>query len=186
MVKWLKQGNGNTVQDRGAYGARLDARHFPVGRWHIISVPSIGARPVVLEVNAPPSGSPMEDIRTTRPIRVTVGRLANMPKTSPAQRARLLRRPDDSIIWYISFLGGGVWIMHTAKVFQNGRSQAIRLPKEFRVEADEVQLKKTPEGFLVIARDPWSVFFEGVAELSNDFMADGRGQPEPQPRKWKS
>jgi antitoxin VapB len=76
--------------------------------------------------------------------------------------------------------------MQTAKVFQNGRSQAIRLPKEFRVETDEVYLKKTPEGFLVIARDPWAVFFEGVEELSDDFMAGGRRQPPPQPRKWKA
>ena len=67
--------------------------------------------------------------------------------------------------------------MQTAKVFQNGRSQAIRLPKEFRVETDEVYLKKTPEGFLVIARDPWEVFFEGVEELSEDFMANARQQP---------
>jgi antitoxin VapB len=75
--------------------------------------------------------------------------------------------------------------MHTAKVFQNGRSQAIRLPKEFRVDTDEVYLKKTPDGFLVIARDPWTVFFEGVAELSDQFLAGGREQPEAQPRKWK-
>jgi antitoxin VapB len=74
--------------------------------------------------------------------------------------------------------------MQTAKVFQNGRSQAIRLPKEFRVAAAEVYLKKTPEGFLVITRDPWEIFLEGVAELSEDFMAGGRRQPEPQDRKW--
>ena len=80
----------------------------------------------------------------------------------------------------------GAWVMQTAKVFQNGRSQAIRLPKDFRVESDEVYLKKTPEGFLVIARDPWEIFFEGVEELSDDFMADGRKQPEPQKRKWKT
>ena len=53
--------------------------------------------------------------------------------------------------------------MYKAKVFKNGRSQAIRLPKEFRVDAAEVYLKKTPEGFLVIARDRWEIFFEGVA-----------------------
>jgi antitoxin VapB len=76
--------------------------------------------------------------------------------------------------------------MHVAKVFQNGRSQAIRLPKEFRVETDEVYLKKTPEGFLVISRDPWEVFFEGVDELSDDFMVRGRQQPPAQSRKWKS
>ena len=76
--------------------------------------------------------------------------------------------------------------MKMAKVFRNGRSQAIRLPKEFRVDADEVYLKKTPEGFLVIPRDPWEIFFEGVTELSDDFMAAGRKQPKPQSRKWNA
>lgn len=76
--------------------------------------------------------------------------------------------------------------MQTAKVFQNGRSQAIRLPKSFRVESSEVYLKKTPEGFLVIPRDPWEIFFEGAAELSQEFMAGGRRQPESQERKWKA
>lgn len=75
--------------------------------------------------------------------------------------------------------------MQTAKVFQTGRSQAIRLPKEFRVETAEVYLKKTPEGFLVIPRDPWEVFHEGVEELSADFMAGGRRQPAVQSRKWQ-
>jgi antitoxin VapB len=72
--------------------------------------------------------------------------------------------------------------MQTAKVFMNGRGQAIRLPKEFRVDSDEVYLKKTPEGFLVIPRDPWEVFFEGVEELSRDFMASGRHQQKAQNR----
>jgi antitoxin VapB len=76
--------------------------------------------------------------------------------------------------------------MQTAKVFQNGRSQAIRLPKEFRVDTTVVYLKKTPEGFLVIPRDPWQVFLEGVEELSDDFMAGGRQQARPQKRKWQS
>ena len=75
--------------------------------------------------------------------------------------------------------------MIVAKVFQNGRSQAIRLPKEFRVDADEVYLKRTSEGFLVIARDPWDLFLEGVAELSDDFMREGhRRQPEVERREW--
>lgn len=67
--------------------------------------------------------------------------------------------------------------MGKGKVFRTGRSQAIRLPKEFRVDADEVYLKRTGEGFLVIPRDPWEVFFEGVEELSDNFMAGGRVQP---------
>lgn len=76
--------------------------------------------------------------------------------------------------------------MKTAKVFQNGRSQAIRLPKEFRVETSEVYLKRAPGGFLVMTRDPWDLFFEGVQELSDGFMAEGRQQPEVQQRKWRS
>lgn len=72
--------------------------------------------------------------------------------------------------------------MVTAKVFKNGRSQAIRLPKEFRVDSDEVYLKKTPEGFLVISKDPWEVFREGVAELSDSFLAGQREQLPPQRR----
>ena len=73
--------------------------------------------------------------------------------------------------------------MCRAKVFKTGRSQAIRLPREFQVEGSEVYLKKTPEGFLVIPRDPWEMFFEGIHELSDDFMAEGRQEPEVQTRK---
>jgi antitoxin VapB len=76
--------------------------------------------------------------------------------------------------------------MIVAKVFQNGRSQAIRLPKEFRVETKEVYLKRTREGFLVIPRDPWDLFFEGVAELSDGFFAAGRVQPEVERREWQA
>ena len=73
--------------------------------------------------------------------------------------------------------------MTTAKVFKNGRSQAIRLPKDFRLNGHEVYLRKTPEGFLVSPRNPWELFFEGVEELSDDFMAGRRRQPKPQKRK---
>jgi antitoxin VapB len=67
--------------------------------------------------------------------------------------------------------------MAIARVFQSGRSQAIRLPKEFRVEADAVRLKRTPDGFLVLTKDPWDVFFEGVEQLSDRFMSGERVQP---------
>jgi antitoxin VapB len=67
--------------------------------------------------------------------------------------------------------------MAVAKVFRTGRSQAIRLPKEFRVEVEEVHLKRTREGFLVITKDPWDVFLEGVEELSDEFMSGDRVQP---------
>ncbi len=67
--------------------------------------------------------------------------------------------------------------MAIAKVFRTGRSQAIRLPKEFRVDADIVHLKRTDEGFLVITKDPWEIFFEGVEQLSDKFFAGERLQP---------
>ena len=68
-------------------------------------------------------------------------------------------------------------VMVTAKVFETRRSQAIRLPKEFRVQGREVHLKGVPEGFIVMTRDPWDVFLEGVAELPESFMEAGRRQP---------
>jgi antitoxin VapB len=67
--------------------------------------------------------------------------------------------------------------MNIGKVFQVGRSQAIRLPKEFRVDTDEVILRRTAEGFAVITKNPWDIFFEGVALLSGGFMSSGRKQP---------
>jgi antitoxin VapB len=69
-------------------------------------------------------------------------------------------------------------IMAVAKVFRTGRSQAIRLPKEFRVDAEAVRLKRTAEGFLVITKDPWEIFFEGVEQLSDEFMSGQRVQPD--------
>ena len=76
--------------------------------------------------------------------------------------------------------------MKSAKVFMNGRSQAIRLPREFRVSSKEVYLKKTPEGFLVMEKNPWDLFFEGVAELSPEFFANGREQPPLEVRSDRS
>jgi antitoxin VapB len=73
--------------------------------------------------------------------------------------------------------------MVTAKVFETGRSQAIRLPKEFRVQGREVHLKRVPEGFIVMTRDPWDVFREGVAELPESFIEAGRRQPALEKRR---
>ncbi len=76
--------------------------------------------------------------------------------------------------------------MSTARVFMNGRSQAIRLPKEFRVTGDEVTLKRVPEGILLIERDPWDVCREACAELSHEAFAalDQRDLPQ-QKRDWR-
>lgn len=68
--------------------------------------------------------------------------------------------------------------MAIARVFRSGRSQAIRLPKEFRVATDTVYLKHTDEGFLVITKEPWEIFFEGVEQLSDKFLDRERVQPD--------
>lgn len=74
--------------------------------------------------------------------------------------------------------------MTTAKVFMNGRSQAIRLPKAFRVKSAEVRLKRVPQGILILERDPWEICREACQELSDGFMQE-RIQPPPQKRNWR-
>ena len=75
-------------------------------------------------------------------------------------------------------------VMTIAKVFKNGRSQAIRLPKEFRVKSSEVHLKRVPGGFIVMERDPWEICLEACQALPDDFMKDGRQQTPAQDRDW--
>ena len=77
--------------------------------------------------------------------------------------------------------------MGIGKVFMNGRSQAIRLPKEFRVHADEVRLKRVPEGILVVERDPWDICREACSELSPGFISalEKRKQPADRERDWR-
>jgi len=69
----------------------------------------------------------------------------------------------------------------TAKLFKNGKSQAVRLPKEFRFEnQDEVFIKKVDGGALLLPKGDksvWKRLFEQLDEFSDDFMAQ-RTQPE--------
>ncbi|GAB4254434.1 type II toxin-antitoxin system antitoxin VapB [Deferrisoma sp.] len=72
--------------------------------------------------------------------------------------------------------------MQTAKLFRNGRSQAVRLPQAFRFEGDEVFIKKVGGVVLLIPKDdPWREWAESLHEFTDDFMAT-REQPE-QPRR---
>jgi antitoxin VapB len=59
----------------------------------------------------------------------------------------------------------------TAKVFKNGRSQAIRLPKEFRVSTAEVRLTRVPGGILVTEGDPWDTFQDECRSLPEGVFA---------------
>ena len=74
--------------------------------------------------------------------------------------------------------------MPYARVFQSGNSQAVRLPKEFRFEVDEVEILW--QGDDVILRRPQrsaAAIFDALARLPSDFMADGRGDEPPQARE---
>lgn len=66
--------------------------------------------------------------------------------------------------------------MVTAKVFQSGRSQAVRVPKRYRFTTKEVNVMETPDGLLLTEKRPWELFSKGVDELSSEFMCE-RIQP---------
>jgi len=67
--------------------------------------------------------------------------------------------------------------MKTAKIFTNGRSQAIRLPKEYRFSGDDVFINKIGNIVVLIPKDdPWSVLANSLDQFSDDFMED-RNQP---------
>lgn len=74
--------------------------------------------------------------------------------------------------------------MAKAKVFQSGHSQAVRLPKEFRVRSKEVEIfRRGDELVLVENIRPMARAFQLLAEMPEDFMADGRKDEPPQKRE---
>ena len=65
--------------------------------------------------------------------------------------------------------------MMTAKIFENGRSQAVRLPKEFRFNAEEVAVNKIGDIVLLIPKtNKWSSFLQALDIFSDDFMSEER------------
>lgn len=74
-------------------------------------------------------------------------------------------------------------VMKTAKLLQNGQSQAVRLPKEFRFEGDEVIIKRSGNAVILLpANHSWDVLLNSLDKFSGDFM-DDRAQPVPQERE---
>ena len=72
--------------------------------------------------------------------------------------------------------------MDRAKIFQNGRSQAVRLPKEYRVDDTEVYIKKFEDIILLIPKESgWKVMEDSLKYFSEDFMNE-RNQPGVQER----
>lgn len=66
--------------------------------------------------------------------------------------------------------------MMMAKVFENGRSQAIRLPKEYRFKDDEVIVNKVGDVVILVPKSAkWDTFMKAVDMFSPDFMVEDRG-----------
>ena len=74
--------------------------------------------------------------------------------------------------------------MATAKVFRSGNSQAVRIPREFQFDTDEVEIER--RGDEIILRPPvrnLRAAFDALAALPDDFFAEGREDSPPQSRK---
>ena len=74
--------------------------------------------------------------------------------------------------------------MMTAKVFENGRSQAVRLPKECRFNTDEVAVNRIGDIVILMPKtNKWSSFMQAIDMFSDDFMQDGRDDSIKQERE---
>ncbi len=72
--------------------------------------------------------------------------------------------------------------MDMARLFQNGKSQAVRLPKEYRFHGSQVYIKRMGNSVVLIPeRDSWQTLLDSIAMFSDDFM-DERAQPATDPR----
>lgn len=63
--------------------------------------------------------------------------------------------------------------MNTAKIFANGRSQAVRLPKEYRFKGDEVFVNKIGDIIVFFPKNkPWESFLKSLDNFTDDFMEE--------------
>jgi antitoxin VapB len=73
--------------------------------------------------------------------------------------------------------------MKTAKLFKNGESQAVRLPKEFRFDGDEVLIKRAGNAIVLLPKKKsWDSLVDSLSQFTGDFMAE-RGQPTKSDRR---
>lgn len=67
--------------------------------------------------------------------------------------------------------------MKTAKLFKNGDSQAVRLPKEFRFDGSEVFIKRVGSAVVLLPRArSWDTLVESLAKFPSDYLEE-REQP---------
>ena len=74
--------------------------------------------------------------------------------------------------------------MKTAKVFKSGNSQAVRIPREFHLDDDEVEIRRRGRTLVLEPRKrSWTPLFESLDKFTDDFMGEGRKQPALQKRR---
>ncbi|MCI5150138.1 MAG: AbrB/MazE/SpoVT family DNA-binding domain-containing protein [Candidatus Electrothrix sp. MAN1_4] len=75
--------------------------------------------------------------------------------------------------------------METAKLFTNGRSQAVRLPKKFRLQGKEVFIKKTGAGILLLPRNQsvWDAWEESLLKGGDPLLTERNRSQEQQERE---
>src|ERR1051326_6953190 len=105
------------------------------------------------------------------------------------RRIRLASRldPERCIVYtlsiYRSYAMMGGMVMQTARLFRNGQSQAVRLPKEYRFEGDRVYIRRFGDAVVLLpCASPWQTLYESLNQFSDDFM-DDRKQPDAAPRE---
>lgn len=74
--------------------------------------------------------------------------------------------------------------MRKAKLFTNGRSQAVRLPREFRFKGDAVNIRRVGKAVVLFSEDEsWDILYDALERFTPDFMEDGRNQLRIQERE---
>lgn len=74
--------------------------------------------------------------------------------------------------------------METAKLFENGKSQAVRLPKKFRMPGTEVVVQRLGHAIMLVPKeDVWETFMSGLNSFTDDFMTEGRTEEIPAVRE---
>ncbi len=86
------------------------------------------------------------------------------------------------MIYILIYTKEEVCTMDTAKIFVNGRSQAVRLPKKYRFNGDDVLIKKIDDVVVLIPRDKvWKTFRNSFSKFSDDLLLE-RNNEIPQER----
>ena len=75
-------------------------------------------------------------------------------------------------------------LIYTTKPFMSGRSQAIRIPKDLRLDATEVVVNRVGESLIITPKSALAAtFFKGIEMLPEDFLEDGRPEEIPTERE---